>query len=177
MKEKGKEKATSGHENHSELLINAYFKEQIKKPGLLFCLPDISRRDDTESFIRQVLKEFPQAEALIYFDQKKAEPKPEGSHFLAIDKRDFSFFGKEKTVLKKWLSVHHFDLLLIFADKETDRCFRLIKGIKAKLKAANGIRIENLPVDITLKNTGKQGDYQAFYKAFKAYFKQLNIKL
>lgn len=154
-----------------------YFREQVKRPGLLICLYKPEEWGEAESFIRKISEEFPALEVLVYFARGKPEPKPEAQHLMVIDKKDFTLFGNGKKPLKQWLTGHYFDLLLIFAAKENARCKKLAVSVKARLKAGNAITGGVPWADLTLGKAGETMHYEDFYKALKIYFKQLNIRL
>jgi hypothetical protein len=155
----------------------SYFLEQVKQPGLFFCLGSPEEWREAEPFIQKVRKEFPELKVLVYHTHGKPEPKPAAPYLLVADKRDFSLLGKEKKPLKQWLSKHRFDLLLVFAKNGDKRCRRLVTGINARLKAGNSLPGEEPWTDITLGKPGTALSYEDFYIELKIYFKQLNIKL
>ncbi len=157
--------------------IEAYFKEQVRQPGLFFCIHNAEQWPLAEKFIRKGLSDFPQLKALIYITQGKMEPKPAAAHFYIADKTDFNLFGKEKPALKRWIAQHPFDLLLVFSKKENKRCRKLGISLKARLKAGMAGKDEKPWTDLNLGIPEGEWDYDGFYKAVKTYFKQLNIKL
>lgn len=176
-------KDRQGEEPRSKVRINkntiseSYFKEQVKNPGLFFCLNRADEWGEMEVFMRKVLRDYPQLKVLVYYTGGRMESKPVAAHLLVSDKSDFNFFGKEKPILKQWLEEHSFDLLLVFARKEDKRCNRLIASVRARLKAGWPTDIDESLLDITLENPGKKMSYDMFYSELKKYFKQLNIRL
>ncbi len=156
---------------------NIYFKKQVKKPGLFFCIDNSDEWRDVEVFVRRVLQDFPVLKVLVFFTGGKMDSKPVAAHLLVTDKKDFNLLGKEKPVLKSWLQEHHFDLLMVMARKDNKRCNKLTAAIKANLKAGLSTNAEVPQVDFSLGKSGGKIDYDAFYSELKKYFKQMNIKL
>jgi len=177
MKKRQADKADSSLQSNKDTIADAYFKEQVKNPGLLFCLDRMDEWSETEAFIRKMLQDYPQLKALVYYTGGKMESKPEATHLLVTDKKDFNLFGKEKPILKRWLEEQNFDLLLVFAQKENKRCKKLTASLNARLKAGWTIKTETPWVDISLGKPGEKLSYDIFYRELKTYFKQLNIKL
>ncbi len=170
IKEKEAEQFVSAAKDNDIADSDAYFKEQVKKPGLFFCI-------DVEAFVRVVLHEYPGLKVLVHYTGSKMESKPVAEHLLVTDKRDFDLFGRQKPALKSWLADHHFDLLLVFAGKENKRCEKIMMEIDARLKAGWTQEGEGLLTDISLGKAGERMAYIIFYKQLKSYFKRLNIKL
>ncbi len=177
MKERQVKTTGCTQQTNNNPIADAYFKEQVKNPGMIFCL---NRQDDwneTEVFIRKVMKDFPGLHVLVYYAGGKMEPKPVATHLLVTDNSDFNLFGKQKPLLKEWLNKHSFDLLLVFARKENKRCNTLVTSVRARLKAGMVVSTKNLPVDISLGKPGEKMSYDLFYSELKKYLKQLNITL
>ena len=177
MKERQAAKTRSTVQTDENIIAEVYFKEQVKKPGLIFCLQRTDEWNEVEGFMRKVLRDFPNLKVLVYFAGGRMEPKPVASHLLVTDKSDFNLFGKEKPVLKQWLEEQNFDLLLVFVRKEDKRCNRMMASVRARLKAGWPLGKEPPLVDISLGKPGEQMRYDVFYSELKKYFKQLNIRL
>lgn len=177
MKEKEAEQFVSAAKDNDIADSDAYFKEQVKKPGLFFCIDSSGEWGDMEAFVRDVLHEYPGLKVLVYYTGGKMESKPVAEHLLVTDKRDFSLFGHQKPALKSWLADHHFDLLLVFAGKKDKRGEKIMMEINARLKVGWPQKSEGLLVDISLGKAGERMNYGIFYKQLKSYFKRLNIKL
>jgi hypothetical protein len=177
MKEKEAEQFVSAAKDNDIADSDAYFKEQVKKPGLFFCIDNSGEWGDVEAFVRDILHEYPNLKVLVYYTGGKMESKPVAEHLLVTDKRDFTLFGRQKPALKSWLADHHFDLLLVFAEKENKRGEKIIMEINARLKAGWPQENEEPLVDISLGKVGERMAYNIFYKQLKNYFKRLNIKL
>lgn len=158
-------------------ITETYFEEQVRNPGLFFCLNRADEWNETEAFIRKVLQEYPKLKVLVYYAGGRMEPKPVAAHLLVIDRKDFNIFGKEKPILKQWLKEQSFDLLLVFAQKENERCKKLLASINARLKAGWSMDNEEPSSDITLGKPGEIISYDTFYRELKKYFMLLNIKL
>lgn len=174
--EKEAEQLVSATKNNDIADSDAYFKKQVKKPGLFFCIDSSREWGDVEAFMRDVLHEYPGLKVLVYYTGKM-DSKPVAEHLLVTDKRDFDLFGRQKPALKSWLEDHHFDLLLVFAGKENKRCEKIKMEINARLKAGWTQENKELLVDISLGKAGERMAYGIFYKQLKSYFKILNIKL
>ena len=155
----------------------AYFKAQVRHPGLFFCIDKPEQWEKTARFIQKVLKEFPRLKVLAYFSYKKPVLPPEAEHLTVIDKNDFNWLRKEKPTLKSWLRKNQFDLLLVFVRQHSQRCKKLTFSIHARLKAGPARSETEQWCDITLENKQKDWSYDQFYNDLKIYFKQLNIKL
>lgn len=177
MKVRLEDKTDSAMQTNKSTIAEIYFKEQVKNPGLFFCLNRADEWNETETFIRKVLQDYPLLKVLVYYTDGKMESKPVATHLLVTDKKDFNLFGKEKPVLKRWLDEQSFDLLLVFARKENKRCKNLITSINARLKAGWFVDKEIPSEDITLGNPGEIMSYDTFYGELKKYFMLLNIKL
>ncbi len=177
MKESRVVEANFAVKTDEKNIADNYFKEQVKKPGMFFCLESVEDWQEAEIFIRNFLKDYPQLKVLVYFSGRKTESKPVAMHLLVTDKRDFDLFGREKPLLKTWLKEQHFDLLLVFARNRDKRCCRLATAIKARLKAGWTFNNEEPLLDISLGKPGEEMHYDTFYNEFKKYFKQLNLKL
>ena len=177
MKEKEAEQFVSAAKDNDIADSDAYFKEQVKKPGFFFCIDNPEGWGDVEAFVRDVLHEYPGLKVLVYYTGGKMESKPVAEHLLVTDKRDFNLFGRQKPALKSWLTDHHFDLLLAFAGKENKRSEKIMMEINARLKAGWPQENEEMLVDIGLGKSGERIAYGIFYKQLKSYFKILNIKL
>ncbi len=177
MKERQAERAGSTAQTNNQTTVETYFKEQVKNPGLFFCLHREDEWNETEAFIRKVLHEYPNLKVLVYYTGGRMEPKPVAAHLLVIDRKDFNLFGKEKPVLRQWLKEQGFDLLLVFCRKENERCKKLNTAIKARLKAGWSLDSAEPVEDISLGKPGEEISYDTFYSELKKYFKQMNIKL
>ncbi len=177
MKERQADKTGSTTKTSKNTIAETYFSEQVKNPGLFFCLNRMDEWNETEAFIRKVLQDYPLLKVLVYYADGKMESKPVATHLLVTDKKDFNLFGKEKPVLKQWLNEQSFDLLLIFDRKENERCKKLIASINARLKAGWSVDDEKPSADITLGKPGEIISYDTFYSELKKYFLLLNIKL
>ncbi len=177
MKEKEAEQFVSAAKDNDIADSDAYFKEQVKKPGLFFCINNPEEWGDVEAFVRVVLHEYPDMKVLVHYTGGKMGSKPVAEHLLVTDKRDFDLFGRQKAALKLWLADHHFDLLLVFAGKENKRCEKIMMEIDARLKAGWTQESEEPLMDISLGKAGEKMAYIIFYKQLKSYFKRLNIKL
>ncbi|VAW28691.1 hypothetical protein MNBD_BACTEROID07-830 [hydrothermal vent metagenome] len=177
MKERQAEKAASAVQTNNDTIAEAYFKEQVKSPGLFFCLNHAEEWNETEAFIRKVLQDYPNLKVLVYYTGGRMEQKPVAAHLLVTDKKDFNLFGKEKPVLKQWLEEQNFDLLIIFSRKENKRCKKLNTVIKARLRVGWSMGSEARMEDISLGKPGEKISYDTFYSELKKYFKQMNIKL
>ncbi len=176
IKEKGAEPFVSATKDNDIADSDAYFKEQVKKPGFFFCIDNSREWGDIEAFVRDVLHEYPGLKVLVYYTGKM-DSKPAAEHLMVTDKRDFNLFGHQKPALKSWLADHHFDLLLVFAGKGNKRCEKITMEINARLKAGWPQEKEEPLVDISLGKAGEEMAYSIFYKRLKSYFKILNIKL
>jgi hypothetical protein len=177
MKKKSIEKFTNPPDARQVEEANAYFREQVKRPGLLFCLEHPDERASAADFIRKVKKDFPGAEILIFFSKGKAEPDGRVSDILLFDKRRFNWAGRLKKEVKKQLKTKNFDLFIIFAKKEDKRCRKLTAIVNAALTAGYDLQTENPWPDISLGNPAGEWHYDDFFTELKLYFKQLNIKL
>jgi len=177
IKEKVAEQFVSAAKDNDIADSDTYFKEQVKKPGLFFCIDNPEEWGNVEAFVRDVLHEYPGLKVLVHYTGRKMESKPVAEHLLVTDKRDFDLFGRQKPALKSWLADHHFDLLLVFAGKENKQCGKIMMGIDAHLKAGWAQESEELLMDISLGKAGERMAYGIFYKQLKSYFKILNIKL
>ena len=157
--------------------VRAYFKAQVERPGIFFCIGHTGQWEEAETFIRAALSEFPRLKALVFFSRGKWKSKPEAAYLLAIDKGDFNLLGKEKPALRQWISQQDFDLLLVFPDEPAKRCKKLALSLPAKLTA--GWRNENEEpwFNINLEKPKGEARYFDFYKTLKLYFKQLNINI
>ncbi len=176
MKERQAEKTDSTSQTNKNTKAETYFKEQVKNPGLFFCLNRSDEWNESEAFIRKVLQDYPLLKVLVYYTDGKMESKPVATHLLVTDKKDFNLFGKEKPILKRWLDEQSFDLLIVFAKKENNRCKKLTASINARLKAGRSVDTEPSE-DIILGKPGETISYDAFYSELKKYFMLLNIKL
>jgi hypothetical protein len=177
MKERQVERATSTAQTSKKTTAETYFKEQVKNPGLFFCLQRADEWNKTEAFIRKVLQEYPNLRALVFYTGGRMETKPVAAHLLVIDRKDFNLFGKEKPVLRQWIEEQSFDLLLVFSRKENERCKKLSLAIKARLKAGWSLDSAEPIEDISLGKPSEKISYDVFYSELKKYFKQMNIKL
>jgi len=177
IKEKGAEPFISAPKDNDIADSDTYFKEQVKKPGLFFSIDNSGEWGDIEAFVRDVLHEYPGLKVLVHYTGGKMESRPVAEHLLVTDKRDFNLFGHQKPALKSWLEDHHFDLLLVFAERENKRSKKIITEINARLKAGWPQESEEPLMDISLGKTGERIAYGVFYKQLKSYFKILNIKL
>ncbi len=177
MKDRQAKIASSPSQTNDNQIAEAYFKEQVKTPGLFFCLHRMEEWNEAEAFVRKVLVDFPNLKVLVYYTGGKMEPKPAAAHLLVTDKSDFNLFGKEKQVLKRWVREHEFDLLFVLSRKRNKRCKVLTTTIKARLKAGWTSAREEVVVDVSLGKPGEKMSYDAFYRTLIKYFKQLNIKL
>ncbi len=177
MKERRVVKAGSTTSTNKNAIAETYFKEQVKNPGLFFCLNRTDEWNETEAFIRKVLQEYPNLKVLVYYTGGRMEPKPVAEHLLVIDRKDFNLFGKEKPVLRQWLKEQSFDLLLVFSRKENEKCKKLKRSIKTRLKAGWSLDLADPLEDISLGKRGEKISYDAFYSELKKYFRQMNIKL
>lgn len=177
MKDRQVERAGSASQTNKKTIAESYFKEQVKKPGLFFCLHRADEWNEMEAFIRKVLQEYPNLKVLVYYTGGRMEPKPVAAHLLVIDRKDFNLFGKEKPVLRQWLEEQSFDLLLVFSRKENERCKKLNIAIKTRLRAGWSMDSEAPLEDISLGKPGEKISYDTFYSELKKYFKQMNIKL
>lgn len=177
IKEKEAEQFVSAPKDNDIADSDTYFKEQVKKPGLFFSIDNSGEWGDIEAFVRDILLEYPRLKVLVYYTGGKMESKPVAEHLLVTDKRDFNLFGHQKPALKSWLANHHFDLLLVFAEKENKRSEKIIMEINACLKAGWPQENKEMLVDISLGKIGERIAYGIFYKQLKSYFKRLNIKL
>ncbi len=177
MKERQADGAGSIAQANKKTTAEIYFREQVKNPGLFFCLHQADEWNETEAFIRKVLQEYPNLKVLVYYTGGRMEPKPVAAHLLVIDRKDFNLFGKEKPVLRQWLEEQNFDLLLVFSRKENERCKKLNLAIKTRLRVGwSPDSVEQLE-DISIGKSGEKISYDTFYSELKKYFKQMNIKL
>lgn len=177
MKERQTEKAGSTTQANKNTTAEAYFKEQVKNPGLFFCLNHAEEWNETEAFIRKVMRDYPNLKVLVYYTGGRVEQKPVAAHLLVTDKKDFNLFGKEKPVLKQWLEEQSFDLLLVLCRKENERSRMLNNAINTRLRVGWSVDAEEPLEDISLGKHGEKISYDTFYSELKKYFKQMNIKL
>ncbi len=162
-------------QNIEEVQIEPY--RQIERLCLFF---EAENRDDYQkilSFVSVVKKEIQRVEAVVFYLGKLPEPIPgDGSLFL-VGKRDFNLFKQKSAALKEWLRTYTFDMLISFEKKNHEKSERVIKNIKAKIKAGPNFGGTNPYFDLTIGKPDEKMELEAFYKQVKHYFSKLNINL
>lgn len=120
-------------------------------------------------------KKHKKLQVLVFSKIKLILPKKMPHNVMIFDKHDFTIFNSTKTSIKRWMTSHAFDLLVVFTTGLNNKSKHLIRGINAKSKIGPKTDEDKLFYYQVNIKYDKDMAWADFYRWAQNYYLQLNI--